>query len=293
LTLSIQTVEAATHAVPKELWTALGYLAAALLGGGMTFLAVVLQNRNENKRHEASIAHEAKEKQIEREGALRKEIYLEAVATIAKQVEVLWMLMDPNMKEQELKAKQERFGQDIGRVNIVGSLQTIEALLATQRFFGETLFLAHLKRRTWINTYNRLRRIPLSMGKFLSDLADAAAGGKELLDAALARAEKESKELQEDAISLLETVTEFMDFVSQRAEELQRLASIATAHLRKELGISIDEEAFSRVIEEHNRLARKALRQQMEAVLEEIRRLREVTARKLEKGGQSLSSPPD
>ena len=65
--------------IPSALWTAAIAFVATLIAGGMSLAGVVLTNRDARKRLAKQLEHDSTERTREREMALRRDVYLEAL----------------------------------------------------------------------------------------------------------------------------------------------------------------------------------------------------------------------
>ena len=157
------------YGVPLALWIAVG---VAVLSAIITLVSVAMSNRNSrsNLREQlrlnaeqfaAQLTHDSEQRERERAMSLRREVYLEAAAALSHTSTVIGRLADIY---NDQKALAEDFAADlakIGKVHIVGSAQTVQAIMNYLNVVGPSF--AELV----------AKRVPLTIRKSAIDLESA------------------------------------------------------------------------------------------------------------------------
>jgi hypothetical protein len=110
------------HGIPDVVW-------AALIAAGIAFLSNFLSNRNSRKQLQMQLDATAQREKIEREMALRRDVYLPAIEAITRAQAMLGRLTDINVDQVELGAQLTTDLATISKVHLIASDATIRALM--------------------------------------------------------------------------------------------------------------------------------------------------------------------
>ncbi len=193
---------------------------AALLGTGGVLIGVALTAWNSRQQLRIQLAQQSEENRIARVMALRREVYMEASAAMARSLSSLLQLADSSRNFSEAA---ELFAHDlasVSRIHVVASAQTLEALMAFTRELGNAQ--AELS----------LARINLVARQQLVD-----AGG--LSGDTLIRVVGE----------LAHAKTDFAELVMGRARRLAACVPPALVSIRRELDLPLEEQAYREAFE--------------------------------------------
>jgi hypothetical protein len=114
--------------VPDVVW-------AALIAAGIAFLTTRLSNRNSRQQLQMQLDHDARQKNREREMALRRDVYLPALEAVTRCSAALGQLAN---LDADLAAVGRQLVADlatIAKVQLIASEPTIEAIMAFLRAF--------------------------------------------------------------------------------------------------------------------------------------------------------------
>ena len=127
--------------IPSALWTAAIAFVATLNAGGMSLAGVVLTNRDARKRLAKQLEHDSTERTREREMALRRDVYLEAAANIARVSHIMGRLA--NVGDETAAQELGDTFAALARVQLTGSNETVHAVMAmlTLLVLAEVLIL--------------------------------------------------------------------------------------------------------------------------------------------------------
>lgn len=106
--------------VPPVVW-------AAFAGASLTLLGVGLQNLLEFKRLRTQLAHDADERERERNHALRRVVYLESVESVAKAQRLLLAIANMEKPLQTLECDPLELAA-LTKVHLIGRIETIQAV---------------------------------------------------------------------------------------------------------------------------------------------------------------------
>jgi hypothetical protein len=142
------------YGIPLALWIAVG---VAVLSGIITLVSVSLSNGNSRRNLRAQLAHdseqlerrlayEADQRDRERKMSLRREIYLEAAAALTHANGLIGRITNI---ENDQKMLGDEFATDlskIAKVHIVGSDQTVQAIMGYVNVLGPSFMELVAKR---------------------------------------------------------------------------------------------------------------------------------------------------
>ncbi len=111
---------------------------AAAVGGLISIMSVVIQNLFLAKRQREQLSHDAEQRRVEREMALRRGVYLEVAGATANLQEYLLNLGNPNISAEKQTEIVQGSSAALNRAQVVGRLDTLQSLNRAQEFFGVT-----------------------------------------------------------------------------------------------------------------------------------------------------------
>ncbi|MDA8360965.1 MAG: hypothetical protein M0Z44_03070, partial [Gammaproteobacteria bacterium] len=106
---------------------------AITTGSTITLAGLYMQNRSESERNTERLRHDALMRDREREMTLKREVYLRCADALAHAQEYLVAFAHNTDERQE--ALVQGIGADLNKVHIVGSLATVQAIVAANEFF--------------------------------------------------------------------------------------------------------------------------------------------------------------
>ncbi len=112
---------------------------AATTASTITLAGLWLQNRGESTRNIQRLNHDTLQRDREREMAMRREVYLKAAEAMAHAQEYLAGLANTNVSPQQHEAIIKGVGADLNKVHIVGSMQTVRAIVEANQFFAHAV----------------------------------------------------------------------------------------------------------------------------------------------------------
>jgi hypothetical protein len=255
------------QSIPKELWTPIGMLAAGLLSAGIAFIGVLIQNISASCRHRRELEHDGTERKLEREGELKKLVYLDAVqeltALSTKIVATAATGQEANEKEKEKEELSNSLGK-INRLYAIANIETVRAVeRATRTLMHAAVKIARAKMAILIfenkvNEFEKVFNIAVEQcdirAKKLASPDALSDEEKKTISAELERFQGTVKEVGEDLIK-------FKSKVAQRKVDLFSLSTKssqeavphvwqAVIEIRRELGFPIDQENLLAVASE-------------------------------------------
>lgn len=193
---------------------------AALLGTCGVLAGMLVTAWNSRRQLRIQLEQQSAENRIARVQSLRREVYMEASAAMAHSLSSLLQLADSTRDFHEAA---ERFARDfaaIGKIHVVATAETLDALLAFTRELGNAQ--AELS----------LARIPIAALQKQIDLG--AATGDELVRAIGAQARAK---------------IDFAELVMTWTRRLASKVPPALVAIRRELDIPLEEQAYQQAFE--------------------------------------------
>lgn len=111
------------HRVPDVVW-------AALIAASVAFFTTTLSNRNSRKQLQMQLDATARREKIEREMALRRDVYLPAAEAITRAHAALGRLTDVNVDHAEFGLQMVADLAAISKAQLIASDSTVQALMA-------------------------------------------------------------------------------------------------------------------------------------------------------------------
>ncbi|MFZ3053977.1 MAG: hypothetical protein WA099_11280 [Sulfuricurvum sp.] len=108
--------------------------------------------------------------EIEREKNIRKEVYLEAVESITRYLNLISSISNINNNEQELNHQMIKDSGVIAKIQIVGSESTVRAVTSIMSAIGTALFELMLERNTLILRKNDIEAITALYSKSYNEI---------------------------------------------------------------------------------------------------------------------------
>lgn len=108
--------------------------------------------------------------EIEREKNIRKEVYLEAVESITRYLNLISSISNINNNEQELSHQMIKDSGVIAKIQIVGSESTVRAVTSIMSAIGTALFELMLERNTLILRKNDIEAITALYSKSYNEI---------------------------------------------------------------------------------------------------------------------------
>ena len=119
------------YSIPSAAWGLIGTIIGALIG----FVTTKTQ-----------LNHTAKERRLDREAEIRREVYLEAAEAIASSSEMLVGLMKANVFSKDFNTTVAGYTAAINKINLIGTPETIKAVANYSAAFSKsTLYLISKK----------------------------------------------------------------------------------------------------------------------------------------------------
>jgi hypothetical protein len=188
---------------------------AALLGTGGVIIGVVLTAWNSRKQQRIQFAQEAEQNRIARVMSLRRDVYMEASAAMARALSSLLHFASSDHDPQEAARQLERDFAAIGKVHVVASTETLEALMAFTHELGQA------------QSEIALARIPI-------------AARERLLASGSASAEEFARRVAEQSRARID----FAELVVSWARRLAARVPPALVAIRRELELPLEENAY-------------------------------------------------
>jgi len=99
----------------------------------------MLQIRHENQRFERRLEHEAKEKAVERAMQIKREVFMTVCEALALGSQFLSKFADAEMPREKHQQLISEIGPRLYRVHLIGSDETIQALINAYEFFVKAM----------------------------------------------------------------------------------------------------------------------------------------------------------
>lgn len=237
---------------------------AAAVGALIGIISVIIQNIFLSKRQREQLAHDANQRRIDREMALRREVYLEVAGATARLQEYLLNLGNPNISAETQAQIMQGSSAALNRAQVVGALETLQPLNKAQEFFGVASLDLHLKlaavKLASLNVEDLERQSEFIFNNRM-DMAKTV----------IAQRDNDTKQLLEALVQGLENREAEIkaELDAARAVHLKELKNLLTASVhagldynnllieplitaRRELGFEIDANAYQKMSEDIN-----------------------------------------
>jgi len=240
-------------------------LSSGVLGSLLTLLGVWLQNRANSNRSTNELASQANERRIEREMALRREIYLLGAEALGKMQNYLISLANPLMEDKERNAIVAGVNESLNKVAIIASLDILTALDKLQAHYSSSTTDLITMKMEFTSRSQLLRNdeeAHTNLGQHLAQITAALNAANQKQD----RAEQAALIAQYDELDALYKRQE-EDLRNRRSEVLLGMQSLITKAIdaalvydelaaplncmvRDELGFPINKEKYTAMLAE-------------------------------------------
>jgi hypothetical protein len=149
----------AVSAIPATFW-------GVLAGSGFTLLGVWATNRDNTQRLERQLNHDAAQRRIDREQALRKEIYFAAAEAISAGLLTVARFADLEIADGEITAPFVARAPAIAKVHVIATVRTAAAVERLAREMGAVYMRLLIKRLPVRSIKNHLAGIDSSIATF-------------------------------------------------------------------------------------------------------------------------------
>lgn len=134
------------NAVPNVIWAALIAFSSAVCASLLTVGGVLLQARNSRALQIATLQHDAKQRDREREMSVRREIYIPAADAVSRMQNNLLKLANLDVPDQEINETYTDSAAVLGRVQVVGQNALVQAISAYLLAYGEAYLELYFER---------------------------------------------------------------------------------------------------------------------------------------------------
>lgn len=269
---------AAISKIPATFW-------GVVAGSFFTSLGVWLTNRSAIRRHREQLKHDTKQRRVDREQALRKEIYLAATeATSAGMISVT-RFADLDLPNASITTPFTERAPSIAKVHVIATVPTAQAVERLTRELGAAYSRLIVQRVPLVFAKSQLTAIEHTVEEINKESArwvemmkqENLAGRDEHRWAWIQRnyefEQKRLKETMEERDRLRPELTQthlnFLEICTRESFNLQEFTLPALIAIRQELGFAADESEIRRIFEQ----GRVAQAEILRAMVNEIREL--------------------
>jgi hypothetical protein len=266
-------------AIPATFW---GVLAGSLF----TLLGVLLSNAGQDRRLQRQLEHDREMKQHERELALRREVYLPAVAAVQAGLEMLGNIGNSSVPLEKLSEGWSTASPSIARAMLIANETTLASMARFHAAMGsKALGLMAIRIRldaektemdSWMHEVQQLQE---ANAEHLSRWEQRFEGGK--YDPA--HYQRESSQFHERSSRVKELLAQygeenrthfdkrmrFMEQVVEGTVEIGGLLTPVIRSVREELGLPFDAFVYAQIVEE----AQAKSKQDIEAYANALREI--------------------
>lgn len=252
-------------AIIASLITFLGVVIAATAA----FIGVYVTHRGHEKRFSSQLEHDKEVKRIEREMALRKEIFLDAAEAIVAGLGAVTRYADLKVPHDELAKEFIEKRSAIAKVHIIAREETIYAVSAFMDELSATLIRLSLLRQPLIQMQSRLKNLDDQIqvsGKEKDRLVELMKqlnfdGNREqhrwnfvnnTFEFEDKRIKEAIQEQQSLASNLRSTHLNFLETCYESSAQITKLLIPAVREVRSELELPFDESRYIQMIENSN-----------------------------------------
>lgn len=240
--------------IPDVIW-------AAAFASLITFIGVILTNRNSRNQVSEQLEHDAMQRNREREMKLRQDIYIRASEAIARSQNILNRLADLNLSEQEISAEFAVDGAALAKAQVVCTNETVQTISSFQQELASAYLELILKRANLINQKNSIDLLSGFVDKSQTEQDRLLALMKQLnlegnadqriwdvvnknFEFEQVQHAKYSQERRELWNKQNKEHISFAELCFQRFVEVSKLVPPTIFAMRKELELPIDREAY-------------------------------------------------
>jgi hypothetical protein len=138
--------------IPSFVW-------ASLITLIITWGAVFITNKHNNKIILKQLHHDSDQRDRERDMKLRCEVYLPAIEAIRASHTALVRIADQNISNSELSSKFQESSASISRIELIGSEKTLKAVTDFSQSIGIHFFSLYPKRLPLTLSNNRIAQL--------------------------------------------------------------------------------------------------------------------------------------
>ncbi len=240
--------------IPAIVW-------AALLGSGLTLVGVLLSNWNHSSELRKQLDHDSEEKQKDRIGSLRRDVYLNAVEEMAKANSHLGKLPQIDPAKQSIDAGLSGFFAASAKLQLVCQTETASVIGELTTRYGEIL-LALLGKASLVHNLNTDIRIltdlyetsrseverTLAEMKQLNESGNPNPARFAALQASCEAAQQQTKKFSKERSGVFDqhkiAMRDYMAAVLQEIRSIGPLQLKAGAAIRGELGLATNLQEF-------------------------------------------------
>lgn len=242
--------------------TFIGVVIAAIV----TFIGVCVTHLGHERRFKKQLAADKVLKRVEREMALRKEIFLDAAEAFVAGIGVITLYADLKVPHDELTKEFNQKRSAIAKVHIIASEETVYAVSAFMDELSATLIRLSLLRQPLMQLQGRLKTLneQIQISRKEKDrLVELMKhlnfeGNKEqhrwnfikiTLDFEDERTVEANQEKQSLSLKLRADHLNFLEECYESSAEVSKLLIPAVREVRSELELPFDESRYSQMIE--------------------------------------------
>lgn len=244
--------------IPIAIWS-------VALGSLITFLGVLISNRENRKRLEIQLAHDLKLKVNERKAAMRREVYLSAAEELVKTKNYLGSLTQIDPAKNNIAEGLQGFFTSAAKLGLVAEQETGKALNDLVLAYSALFFRLLAKvspindSRADINIINHhYEETQIEIKRILAAMTSQNESGApneaifEALNKSFEFHSNKSKELADERAECWKKVNELTSrFAIEVAEEMKAISLLqipVLVGIRKELDIETDTESYKKQV---------------------------------------------
>lgn len=251
--------------VPAQFW-------ATFSGSLFTLLGVWFTNHYTDKRAERAHEHERNSKKLDREMALRRDVYLAAAEAISHGMQMLPNYCNPLMPDHDITKEFLNKAPAIAKVQVVSDVRVSAAILKVVRALSDVTLdigpsrASLMQAQATLTDKEKIKDARLQTREAIAaQMLEGVRSGAiktltndpnpellAILDEAIAQETRAVEEARNDVRNL--TIQTFAVALSG-LNTISSLLPEAYLAVREELSLDVDAEAFKAILDEHARLA--------------------------------------
>lgn len=215
-------------------------LIGALLGFIGALIAMERTNRENTKRLQMQLEHDAKQRHLERERGVQRQIYLEVTEAIAQWQEYLGTFSMTNLPKEETGKIMEGASKKFSKGYIIGSSETISALNKLNLYFAKNAYFLSEKRYEFDRVAEAVQRLRADLNAANENVARATeANARTYWQKQVELVENELRNAIRQQDNLTVQLTKDCAAISN---EFANEALDSIFAIRRELGMPLDQE---------------------------------------------------
>ena len=249
-----------------------GVIWSGVVGALIALFATWLQNRAHLRRQREQLIHDAEQRRLDREMTMRREVYLAAAEAAAKLQEYLGSFSRTDISQEHHQAILADSAGALNRVYLIGEFETLKAFKNIQESFSISSLNLLEKKITVAYATTKVSEVESRIQElvqrkdqiivtiqavtqakqenFLGTLISQFQKAEEEIETEQGLLEEAHRDLQNHQINLLK------EALRAGIELATRLAD-ATVLVRRELGFSLEEEQYKKMIAENSETIQK------------------------------------